>query len=54
MSAVELTLSHDTNKELKAGKRRYSDGEGHTVYLSGPEVEQLGSVDKIKLTMEPA
>lgn len=51
---IELTLSHDTEKVLKGKKRRYADGEGHNLYLEGPEVEKLGEPKTVKVTVEAA
>jgi hypothetical protein len=48
---VELTLTHDTKKVLKAGKRRYSDADGHNLYLTGDEVHDIDSPDAIEITV---
>lgn len=49
---VSLTLTHDTQKELKGGKRRYSDADGHNIYLTGEEVKELGSPSSVTLTVQ--
>lgn len=51
---VVFELRHDTKKELKAGKRRYVDEDGHNLYLQGDEVTELDSADRVKVTIEPA
>lgn len=51
---IELTLSHDTSKTLKGGKRRYSDADGHNIYLQGDEVDHLDAPDRIKIQVTPA
>lgn len=50
---LELTLTHDTKKTLKGGKRRYSDADGHNLYLHGDEVTQIGSPDAVNLVVNP-
>lgn len=49
---VEFVLKHDEGKQLKGGKRRYVDEDGHNIYLTGEEVEKLGAADLIKVTLE--
>jgi hypothetical protein len=56
---IVRTLEHDTEKVLKRGKRRYGkfDDNGYlqnAEYLTAEEVEQLGSPDSIKVTIEAA
>lgn len=48
---LELALTHDTKKTLKGGKRRYSDADGHNLYLDGDEVAQIGSPDAVTLVV---
>lgn len=50
---LELTLTHDTKKALKGGKRRYSDADGHNLYLDGDEVNQLGSPAAVNIEVTP-
>lgn len=50
---ITFTLKHDTNKTLKAGKRRYLDEEGHNVYLTGEEVQKLEAPDEVEVTIRP-
>lgn len=38
---LNYILTRDERKKLKEGKRRYGDGEGHTLYLMGDEVQLL-------------
>lgn len=49
---ISLRLTHDTGKSLKAGKRRYSDADGHNLYLDGDEVKDLGAPGSIRITVE--
>lgn len=49
---VTLTLEHNTDKELKKGKRVYRDDNSHNIYLQGDEVKKLGEPDKVKVTIE--
>lgn len=51
---VSFDLEHDTEKTLKAGKRRYKDEDGHNIYLTGEEVTKLGSPDAVSVTVEAA
>lgn len=50
---LELTLTHDTKKELKGGKRRYSDADGHNLYLDSDEVAQIGSPGAVVIEVRP-
>lgn len=48
---IALELRHDTKKELKGGKRRYVDDDGHNLYLNGDEVELIDQSDTITVTI---
>lgn len=50
--AMQLTLTWDEEKKLKDGKRRFSDADGHNLYLTGKEVERLGKPAKLTLIIE--
>lgn len=49
---VELTLKHDDKKQLKGGKRRYVDADGHNLYLTGDEVEALDNADEVTVQIK--
>ena len=51
-NTVEITMTWDDHKNLRDGKRRYSDSDGHNLYLMGPEVEKLGEPDAIVVTVK--
>lgn len=51
---LEFRLTHDVNKVLKGGKRRYSDADSHLIYLTGDEVKELGEPDAVTLRIAPA
>lgn len=50
---ITFALKHDTGKTLKAGKRRYLDEDGHNVYLTGEEVQKLGTPDVVEVVIKP-
>lgn len=52
-NALTLTLEHDANKSLKGGKRVYMDEDNHRIYLSGDEVEKLGSPSAVEVEIRP-
>jgi hypothetical protein len=54
MPEIEAVLKWDEGKVLKGGKRRYSDNDGHSVYLMGDEVKDLEAPDKVTLIIRPA
>lgn len=51
--AIELKMRHDEEKELKGGKRRYVDGDGHALYLTAQEVNQIQSASQVKVMVVP-
>lgn len=51
---VVITLTYDSEKALRDGKRRYSDEDGHNLYLQGEEVQALGGPSVIKLVITSA
>lgn len=54
MPEIEAVLKWNEGKVLKGGKRRYQDDDGHSVYLTGDEVEDLEAPDQVTMIIRSA